>query len=256
MSAIYLDAHATTPVHPVVFEAMTPYFCTHFGNASSDHRWGWKATAAVGVAKKQISQLVDCQPAQVFTTSGATESIHWVIMGWVKKNPGGKVITTASEHKATFGACDWAKTMGADVVVIGTDSSGQVLLDELAKHLSDRPTLVSFIHGNNEIGTLNPVKKIVELCRQYPQTKVHVDGAQSVGKSPVSFADWDVDYLSFSGHKLYAPKGIGALIIKDNQSLEPLFLGGGQQMGMRAGTLNVPSIVVLVPPVNGVLTTW
>jgi len=242
---VYLDAHATTPVHPKVYEAMSPYFCTHFGNASSEHSWGWKATMAVNTAKTQIASLLDCQASQVFTTSGATESIHWVVMGWARKNPKGTILTSATEHKATYGALDWATHLGLEVKVLPVTPSGQIDLVELSAHIKDGPTLVTLIHGNNEIGSLNPIAEIAELVSDKDHVQFHVDAAQSVGKIPLSFKDLGLDYLSFSGHKLYAPKGIGALLVKDLKSLSPLFLGGEQQGGMRAGTLNVPSIVGL-----------
>ena len=160
---IYLDAHATTPVHPVVFEAMSPYFCTHFGNASSEHPWGWKATAAVGKAKNQISSLLDCDPTQVFATSGATESIHWVLMGWAKKFPGGNIITSNVEHKATYGAGQWAQDLGAQFVSVPVQSNGALNLESIKAEIqTDKPNLITLIHGNNEIGTLNPIEEICD----------------------------------------------------------------------------------------------
>ena len=242
-NGIYLDYHSTTPVLPVVLEAMQPYFCSHFGNSASSHRWGTRAEMAVMKSKKQVSELVGCLPSQVYFTSGATESIHWAVMGWLKQNPKGRIVTTATEHKATYGAGQWAEEMGADFLQVGVDSFGRIQLEELEKTLGDKPTLISFIHGNNEIGTLNSIEKIVAVARKYENVSIHVDAAQSVGKVPIHFANLDVDFLSFSGHKLYAPKGIGAMIVKEKKSLSPLFLGGGQQGGLRAGTMNIPSIV-------------
>ena len=247
MTPVYLDSHATTPVLPEVFEAMKPYFVEHFGNPNSEHAWGWKATAAIAKAKKQIAQLVQCDPSQVFTTGGATESIHWVFMGWSRKNPRGRILTTATEHKATYGASEWAEILGVSTEVLPVHHYGELNLEALEKALNDdnRPTLLSLIHGNNEIGTLNPVAQVSPLKERFPHLMIHLDAAQSVGKVPVDFANWNLDFLSLSGHKLYAPKGSGALIIKDSQSIAPLFLGGGQQQGLRAGTLNVPGIVGL-----------
>ncbi|MEM7646028.1 MAG: cysteine desulfurase family protein [Pseudomonadota bacterium] len=249
---IYLDYHATTPVLPQVLEAMSPYFCNHFGNANSTHQWGWKAEMAIAKASKQVADLIGSKASQVYFTSGATESLHWAIVGWVRKNPGAKVIATATEHKATYGACDWAKELGAEVVILPVNKYGQLQIDALEKELqSKQPTLISFIYGNNEIGTLNPIKEICALKEKYPHFVVHADAAQCIGKVDVDFTGLNLDFMSFSGHKLYGPKGIGSLVIKEKESLEPLFSGGGQQRNMRAGTTDVPSIVGL-----GVACLW
>lgn len=243
---IYLDYHATTPVLPQVLEAMSPYFCQNFGNANSSHQWGWKAEMALAKASKQVADLIKCKPSQVYFTSGATESIHWAIVGWIRKNKNGKILTTATEHKATFGACEFAEELGAEIEILPVDRDGKVQMAALNAAIPvDRPCLFSFIYGNNEIGTVNPIDEICALKRQFSNLKIHADAAQAVSKIPVDFAAMDLDYLSLSGHKIYAPKGIGALIIKDADSLAPLFSGGGQQRGLRAGTTDVPSIVGL-----------
>ena len=249
---IYLDYHATTPVLPIVMETMSPYFCNHFGNANSTHQWGWKAEMAQSKASKQVADLIGAKASQVYFTSGATESLHWTIVGWARKNKGGKILTTATEHKATYGACDWAGELGLEIKVIDVDEWGIVKLDSLRKEIQEkRPTLFSFIHGNNEIGTINPMDEIVALKKDHPHLWIHADAAQSVGKLDINFEDLGLDFLSFSGHKIYAPKGIGGLIVRDKNSLAPLFSGGGQQQGMRAGTSDIPSIVGL-----GVACQW
>lgn len=250
---IYLDYHATTPVLPEVLEAMSPYFCNHFGNANSTHQWGWKAEMALNKSSKQVADLIHAKASQVYFTSGATESIHWATIGWTRKNKKNPlVVTTATEHKATYGACDWAAELGAEVVVLDVNEYGQVQLNLLEEELQKgRPTLFSFIYGNNEIGTLNPIEEICSLKKKYGNLSVHADAAQCVGKVPLNFQELDLDFLSFSGHKIYAPKGIGALVVKDKSTLAPLFYGGGQQRGMRAGTTDVPSIVGL-----GVACKW
>ncbi len=249
---IYLDYHATTPVLPEVMEAMSPYFCTHFGNANSTHQWGWKAEMALAKSGKQVADLVGCKASQVYFTSGATESLHWVITGWTRKNKNPKILTTTVEHKATYGACDFAKELGAEVKMIDVDSFGAIDLQVLESELKEnRPTLLSFIYANNEVGTINPVEEICALKKKYPHFSVHGDGAQAVGKIPVHFTNLDLDYLSFSGHKIYGPKGIGGLVMKEADTLVPLFAGGGQQKGHRAGTMDVPSIVAL-----GVACQW
>lgn len=243
---IYLDYHATTPVHPQVLETMSPYFCNHFGNANSAHQWGWKAEMALAKSTKQVADLIGAKGSQVYFTSGATESLHWAIIGWTRKNPNGRILTTATEHKATYGACDWAGEMGAEIKVVDVDEFGRIDMNLLREELKDsRPTLLTFIYGNNEIGTLNPIEEICALKSEFPHLKVHADAAQCVGKVPINFAKLDLDFMCFSGHKLYAPKGIGALVIKEKDSLAPLFYGGGQQRGMRAGTTDTPSIVGL-----------
>lgn len=243
---IYLDYHATTPVLPQVLEAMSPYFCQNFGNANSTHQWGWKAEMALAKASKQVADLVKCKPSQVYFTSGATESIHWALIGWIRKNKGGKILTTATEHKATFGACDFAQELGAEIQVLPVDVYGKVQMEALKAAIpKDRPCLLSFIYGNNEIGTVNPIAEISALKNQFKNLVIHADAAQAVGKVPVNFMESDFDFLSFSGHKIYAPKGIGVLLIKEPHTLAPLFSGGGQQRGLRAGTTDVPSIVGL-----------
>ncbi len=249
---IYLDYHATTPVLPEVLEAMSPYFCNHFGNANSTHQWGWKAEMAVSKSSKQVADLISSKPSQVYFTSGATESLHWAIIGWTKKNKNGKILTTSTEHKATYGACDWAEELGAQVKRLKVDQYGVVDLHVLKEELKEEvPTLFTFIYGNNEIGTLNPMEEICALKKDYPHLWVHADAAQCVGKVGIDFEALEIDFLSFSGHKLYAPKGVGALIIRDKESLSPLFCGGGQQRGMRAGTVDIPSVVGL-----GVACDW
>lgn len=249
---IYLDYHATTPVLPEVMEAMSPYFCNHFGNANSTHQWGWKAEMAFMKSGKQVADLLGAKASQVYFTSGATESLHWAIIGWARKNKRGKIITTATEHKATYGACEWVKELGHEVKILDVDEFGRVKLDELEKELTtDLPILFTFIYGNNEIGTINPAKEICQLKEKYDNLSIHADAAQCVGKVDIDFAKLNLDYLSLSGHKIYAPKGVGALLIKDKESLAPLFLGGGQQRGMRAGTVDVSSIVGL-----GVACQW
>lgn len=249
---IYLDYHATTPVLPEVLEAMSPYFCNHFGNANSTHQWGWKAEMALSKSSKQVADLLGVKASQVYFTSGATESLHWVIVGWARQNKGGKVITTATEHKATYGACEWASELGLETKVLDVDEYGRVKPCELEKELNeDQPTLFSFIYGNNEVGTINPAKEICQLKDKFPKLSVHADGAQTVGKLAIDFTGLNLDYLSLSGHKIYAPKGVGALLIRDSHTLSPLFAGGGQQKGMRAGTMDVPSIVGL-----GVACQW
>jgi cysteine desulfurase len=249
---IYLDYHATTPVLPEVLEAMSPFFVNHFGNANSTHQWGWKAEMALMKSSKQVADLVKAKASQVYFTSGATESLHWAIVGWARKNKKGRILTTSTEHKATYGACDWAKELGLDIVILDVNQYGQVNLEQLEEELKDsRPTLFSFIYGNNEIGTLNPINEISALKKKYKNLMIHTDAAQCVAKVPINFTELDVDYLSFSGHKLYGPKGIGVLLIKDPDTILPLFCGGGQQRGMRAGTIDVPSVVGL-----GVACEW
>lgn len=245
---IYLDYHATTPVLPEVCEAMLPYLSQHFGNANSTHQWGWKAELAVTKASLQVAKLVGADSQQIFFTSGATESIHWALLGWLRQHREEKplILTTAVEHKATYGACEWAQELGAEVKVLPVDEFGCLSINALKQAIpAERPVLLSFILANNEIGSINPWLEIASLKKDHPNLWIHGDGAQAVGKVKINFKDSGLDFLSLSGHKIYAPKGIGALVVRDRKSIKPLFSGGGQQMNMRAGTVDVASIVAL-----------
>lgn len=245
---IYLDYHATTPCDPAVVEAMLPYFGETYGNPSSTvHRAGRMAANAVGEARERVASLVDARPGEVVFTSGATESNNIAILGLAGGNKGGRrrIVTTAVEHKAVLGPCEELSRQGMDVVVLSADSEGRVNLDAAEEAINENTLLVSVQAANNEIGTIQPVAEMARLAHE-KGALVHCDAAQAVGKVSVDVEEWDIDLMSFSAHKLYGPKGVGALYVRGgpySMPLKPLVIGGGQEQQLRAGTLNVPGIV-------------
>jgi len=247
MTPFYADYHATTPTLPEVVSAMQPFFTENFGNPASQHAWGWKAGLAVGKARAQAAKLFRAAPENFLFTSGATESIHLAVLGWLlaQESPTAcQIITSEIEHKATLGACKIARRMGAEIFIAPVDAQGQVKLDAiLARLKNDKKTLLSLIHGHNEIGTLNDIATIAKAVDG--RAIFHVDAAQSAGKTPLHLDELPVHMLSFSGHKMYGPKGVGGLFVRDQKLIHSLFTGGGQEFNLRAGTLNVPGIVGL-----------
>lgn len=247
---IYMDHNATTPLDPRVREAMLPYLNEQFGNASSaSHAYGWQAQAAVKKAREQVGGLLGCRSADVLWTSGATESNNIAILGLVKafckERP--HIITQATEHKAVLEVCEAAQEWGAEVTVLGVDTDGCIRLDELEAAIKPNTVLVSIMIANNEVGTLQPIEEIAKICKQH-KIVFHSDAAQGVGKLPLSLQSLPVDMLSISGHKIYGPKGVGALIVRQMNrdfELKPIQFGGDQEKGLRPGTLNVPGIVGL-----------
>lgn len=245
---IYLDYNATTPCDPRVVQAMLPYFTEIYGNpANGLHVLGRKAALAVETAREQVANLINARPSEIFFTSGATESNHLAILGTAEFAPASrrKVITCAIEHKAILEPCKRLADRGFDVVILPVDETGIVRLSDLEKVLDENTFLVSVQSANNEIGTLQPVSKIASMAHRYGAL-VHTDAAQAAGKIPVDVNEWEVDLLSFSAHKMYGPKGIGALYVRGGRRkipIRPLLEGGGQENGLRAGTLNVPGIV-------------
>jgi len=247
---IYLDNQATTPVDPRVLNAMLPYFSEVFGNSGSViNRHGQRAREAVEYARAQIAKAAGAEAGEVILTSGATESINMVIQGLVR----GKtwrdlhIVTCVTEHSAVLGACAEAEARGARVVRLPVNPDGILDLGHLEAAVKLSPTLVSLMHANNEIGVCHPVKEIARICRD-AGVLLHIDAAQSYGKLPLQMDAWGIDLLSISGHKIYAPKGVGALFVRRQLPpirLRPLTFGGGQERGFRAGTLNVPGIVAL-----------
>ncbi len=246
LGPIYFDYHATTPVLPEVEQAMLPFWQKNYGNASSLHSYGQRAKLSVEKARNSVARLLGVPADSLVFTSGATESIHTALAGWtMAQDKTCHIITSNIEHKATYGACSLSQKLGARISYVDCDSNGFVRLDQLVKLLKPgEPTLFSVIHGNNEIGTIQNLSEISELARKH-SFAVHVDAAQSVGKTPVPIDQLSVDFLSISGHKVYGPKGVGALYIRNTTNFESLFSGGGQEMNLRAGTHNVPGIVGL-----------
>ena len=246
---IYLDYHATTPVDPRVASVVMQYMLTEFGNASSiDHIYGDKADRAVKQAAKQVADLVGAVPREVTFTSGATESINLVLQGLPKKSPSAhklKIALLPIEHKAVLDTCHALTKKGlAEMIFLKVDRQGKLDLEHLETTCSQGIDLICVMAANNEIGTIYPVPDIGAIAQQY-DIPFLCDATQAVGKIPINFRDWGISYLTLSGHKMYAPKGIGALILRKGYQLEPLIYGGGQQKGIRAGTLNVAGIAGL-----------
>jgi len=247
---IYMDNHATTPVDPRVLEAMLPYFTQNFGNAASrNHKFGWEAEAAVETARKQVARLITAQPQEIIFTSGATESDNLAVKGvaWRYRQKGNHIITLPTEHKAVLDSCRRLEQEGFSVTYLPVEPDGLVDLGRLEAAITDRTTLVSIMAANNEIGVLQPVGAIGQLCRNRG-VLFHTDGVQAVGKVPIDVEAMNIDLMSITAHKIYGPKGAGALYIRGRNprvEISPVVDGGGQEHGIRAGTLNVPGIVGL-----------
>jgi len=242
---IYLDYNATTPVAPEVLEAMLPYLREEFGNPSSTHPYGRRARAAVERAREQVAELLGAQAEELFFTSGGTEANNLAIRGVMEARPERRhLVTSTIEHPATALPCRHLERGGCEVSWVGVDAEGRVRVEQALAALRRDTALVTLIHANNETGVLQPVKELARAARAAGAV-VHLDAAQSVGKVPVSVAALDADLLTVVGHKLYAPKGVGALYVRRGTPLRPFALGGGQEHGKRPGTENVPYIVGL-----------
>jgi cysteine desulfurase len=242
---IYLDHNATTPVLPEVVDAMLPYLRQHFGNPSSGHVYGARAAAAVAAARGQVAALIGCALDEIIFTSGGTEASNLAIRGVAEARPERRgVVTSAIEHPATARPCDWLERRGHRVSRVAVDPAGQVVVAEAAAALSSDTALVTVMHSNNETGVVQPIAALAAAGRAVGAV-IHSDAAQSLGKLPVSVAELDVDLLTIAGHKLYAPKGVGALYVRRGTPLLPLVLGAGHERGFRPGTENVAAIVGL-----------
>jgi len=247
---LYFDNNATTPLDPRVLEAMLPFFREEFGNPESGgHAYGWKAEAAVNKARAQVAQLIGAaQPGDVIFTSGATESMNLAIFGYLEAlGPGSRhIITSNAEHKATLNICARAEKLGHEVTYLPVNRYGQVNADQVVSALKPNTALVTLLHANNEIGSINPIAAIGEALRSRKDVAFHVDAAQTVGKVPIHARELGLDLLSLSAHKFYGPKGAGALYARrPHVHLSPVIVGGGQERGLRGGTHNVPGIVGL-----------
>lgn len=252
---VYLDHNATTPLDERVFEAMLPFLREHFGNpASRTHPYGWAAAKAVDEARQRLAAGIGAQPDEVVFTSGATESCNLAIKGLARAlaDRGRHIVTCATEHRAVLDPCDRLAREGWEVSVLPVDGWGCVTPEQVEAVLRPDTVLVSVMLANNEIGTLQPVAAIAQACRDR-SVLVHCDATQAVGRIAVDMAGLGADLLSFSAHKLYGPKGIGALVVRRRRPrlrLEPLLDGGGHEQGMRSGTLNVAGIVGLARAVE------
>lgn len=249
---IYLDYNATTPVDPLVFAAMEPYFKMHFGNAASaGHPWGWSAAKAVQTAREQVARLIHGKASEITFTSGATESNNTAIFGLVTKlredfpNQEIHFITSNVEHSSVMAAMKAVKNWGVEVDFLPVNEFGQVTPEQIKKALRPTTRLISLIWVNNEIGTINPIPEIAQLARAN-KTYLHTDATQAVGKIDIDVVTDGIDMMSFSAHKIYGPKGVGALYLRGKDpkvSINPLIYGGGQEAGLRSGTVNVPGVV-------------
>ena len=247
---IYLDNHATTPMDPRVLQAMLPWFTEKFGNAASrNHAFGWEAEEAVENARKQIADLIGANPKEIIFTSGATESNNLAIKGVAQMyaEKGNHIITAASEHKAVLDTCKHLEKEGCRVTYLPLKADGLIDLDMLREAITDKTILVSIMYANNEIGVVQPIREIGRICKE-KGVLFHTDGVQAIGKIPVNVTADNVDLMSITGHKLYGPKGVGALYVRRRNprvQLTSQMDGGGHERGMRSGTLNVPGIVGL-----------
>ncbi len=245
---IYMDHNATTPMDPRVLEAMMPYFTNVYGNAASrSHQYGWEAEEAVENARKQIADLIGATTKEIVFTSGATESDNLALMGIAEMyaSKGNHIITLPTEHKAIIDTCKYLERHGKEVTYMSVDEYGMVDLDALRNAIKDTTILVSIMMANNEIGTIQPVAEIGKICRE-KGVIFHTDATQGVGKIPVDVNAMNIDLMSFTAHKMYGPKGVGALYVRKKSprvKLSEQMHGGGHERGMRSGTLNVPGIV-------------
>ena len=239
---IYLDNAASTQIHDDVLDSMLPYLKEQYGNPSSIHRYGRLTRKAIHKARKQIASLINADPAEILITSGGTESNNTALVGISSQFPDSQIITSSIEHDAILEPCKKLNSKGFQVDYLPVDKSGMINIEDLKNMISKKTSLVSVMFGNNEVGTIQPISEITKICHEN-NVFFHTDAVQAVGKLPVDVKKLDVDLLSISSHKLYGPKGVGALYIKDGVKIDPMILGGGQEFRLRSGTENVASIV-------------
>jgi cysteine desulfurase len=246
MNRLYLDHNATTAVDPAVIDAILPFFSAEFGNASSIHTFGQRARAAVETAREQVAALLNARPQEIVFTSGGTESDNHAIFGVAQAllpgRPGSHIITTTIEHEAVLNACQALEKQGVTVTYLPVNREGLIHLDELRRALRPETVLITIMHANNELGTIQPLAEIGHIASE-ADIYFHTDAVQSAGKIPVDVKSLQLDLVSISGHKFYAPKGVGALFIKSGTHLRQLLYGGHHQRGFRPGTENVAGIV-------------
>jgi len=237
---IYLDYNATTPIDAEVAQAMLPFLYGHFGNPSSTHSLGLAAKAAVEGARAQVASLIKCTPSEIVFTSGGSESNNMVLKGVAHtyKNKGNHIITSQVEHPAILEPCSYLEGLGYEISYVPVDKFGMVDPSAVEGLITERTILVTIMHSNNEVGTVQPIEAIGRICKQHG-VLLHTDASQSVGKVPLDVQGLGVDFLTIAGHKLYAPKGVGALYIKEGLHIEPLIHGAGHESGRRAGTENI-----------------
>jgi cysteine desulfurase len=243
---IYLDYNASTPIASEVIEAMKPFFNEHYGNPSTSHWAGAGAKDAVKKARRQVAELLGCSPSEVVFTSGGSESNNYALKGafYANKEKGNHIITTNVEHPAILNPCRFLERIGAKVTYLDVDEYGGVKPQQIQEALTDDTILISVMHANNEVGTIQPLNEISKIARE-AGVLFHTDASQSAGKIPTNVEELGVDLLTIAGHKLYAPKGVGALYIREGVEIEPLIHGAGHEFGRRAGTENVLFAVAL-----------
>jgi cysteine desulfurase len=243
---VYLDYNATTPHDPEVIEAMRPFLEEEFGNPSSSHYYGAKPRQAVIQAREQVASLLNCKPREIYFTSGGTESNNHAIIGVAEafSKKGNHIITSRIEHPAVLEVCSYLQKNDFEITYLPVDESGMVNLADVAAAVTSRTLLITIMHANNEVGTIQPISEIAQIAKEHGII-LHTDAAQSVGKIPAEVDQLGVDLLSIAGHKIYAPKGVGALFIREGIKLSNLLQGAGQESGVRPGTENVLEIVGL-----------
>ena len=245
---VYMDNQATTPVDPRVLDAMLPFFGERFGNAASrNHQFGWEAEEAVDTARKQVAALINASPKEIIFTSGATESDNLALKGVAEmySQKGDHIITCVTEHKAVIDSAKHLEKQGLRITFLSVEKNGLINLDELKQAITDKTILISIMTVNNEVGVIQPIKEIGNIARD-AGVLFHTDAVQAVGKIPFDVQDMNVDIASLSAHKMYGPKGVGAIYVRRRKPrvlLSPIMDGGGHERGMRSGTLNVPGIV-------------
>lgn len=244
MKKIYLDYAATTPVDPRVFSEMTPYFCDSFGNTMSLHSFGQEARMALDRSRNTIANFIGAKPEEVIFTSSATESNNLVLKGiaFANKNKGNHIIISSIEHACIMESANWLEKVGFEITRVPVDKHGIVDANDVLKSINEKTILISVMHVNNELGSIQPIAEIGKIAKEN-NIYFHSDCAQSLGKIPVNVNDLNLDMLTASGHKIYGPKGIGILFIRRGVKIEPLLSGGGQEMGLRSSTSNVAGAV-------------
>jgi cysteine desulfurase len=239
---IYLDHAATTPMRPEILDVMRPYFLERFGNPSSLHAYGLEARKAIEDAREQIAHAIGAAPPEIVFTSGGTESDNMALRGVLRNRSGDHIITSAIEHPAVLETCKFLEQLGHEVTYVSVDDDGRINPGDVEEAIQDNTRLISIMHANNEIGSIQPIAKVGAIAASHG-IYMHTDAVQSVGKIPVDVAALNVDMLSVSSHKIYGPKGVGCLYVRKGTKLKPLIFGGGHEGGLRSGTENVSGII-------------
>ena len=244
MNRVYMDNAATTPVSPAVLEKMLPYFSECYGNANSIHSTGLDARKALNAARKKVATALNCNPEEVYFTSGGSESDNWALKGvaFANRKKGNHIITTAIEHHAILHTCEWLEKQGFEITYVPVDADGLVNPADVEAAITDKTILISIMAANNEIGTIEPIEEIAKIAHAH-HVLFHTDAVQAIGAIPVDVRAIGCDLLSLSGHKFHGPKGVGALYIKQGTRIDNLIHGGAQERGRRASTENVAGIV-------------